>query len=112
MDAKTFESIIEVEKEIQQMLREEQQEARGWLARQKQEIEAHLEAALADVEAAAQRAKAEAKVAAEREAAESLSRTRRRIDRLERLEDACLQRIIGEAIREILPEVGDDRPDV
>ncbi len=104
MEANTFESIIQVENEIQQMLREEQQKARDWLAREKQEIEANLEAALADMEAGARRAEAETKSAAEREAAEIVIRTRRRIDQLESLGDASLQRVIGPAIREILPE--------
>ncbi len=112
MEAKTFESIIQVEKEIQRMLREEQQKARDWLVQQKQEIEANLESALADVQTGARRAEAEAKAAAEREAAEAVRTVRRRIDGLESLEDAPLQQIIRQAIRGILPEAGDDRPDV
>jgi hypothetical protein len=112
MEAKTFESIIKVEKEIQRMLREEQQKARDWLTHQKQEIEANLQAALDDVEAGARRAEAEVKAAAERDAAELVSRTSRRIRDVEGLDDSCLQRIIRQEIRKILPGAGDDRPDV
>ncbi len=112
MEAKSFESIIQVEREIQRMLGEEHQKARDWLEHRKQEIEANLQAALADVEAGARRVEAEAKTAAERKAAEIVSRTRRWIDGLESLEDVSLQRVIRQAIRKILAEAGDDRPDV
>ena len=104
MEQGTLKEVLEVERQISEMLKTETERARIWLERREAEVEEARSKAAAELEASVARAKAAAKTSAEQEAIRILEQARSAADRALALNDAYLRPIVKSHIACILPE--------
>lgn len=105
----TLNEILEVEKQIKEMLDAETEKARRWLEQAKRKIEQERQSEIAQRDESVAQRKAAAKKAAEDKAAAIVQRARSLADHIARLDDNRLQQFVWEHIADIAPRVTRDR---
>ena len=103
MENNILREIIDVEKEIQQSLDQAKIVTREWLDTRKREIENDLAAQEKEIALSFQRAREDAAQDAEKKASELVERAKKRTDRISRIENDILARIVTGQINKILP---------
>ena len=103
MERDILSQVVEAEKEIQQCLDREKVKAREWLERVKQECEEEFIREEKNIKESLERSTAEAAREAAVKAAGAVSRASADAERLGRLREEALSRIVAKQIAVILP---------
>lgn len=104
MEQGTLKEVLEVERNISELLEKETARVRQWLEERQAAIEEDKLMAMADLEASAARQREEARASAEHEATRIVQEARSAADRSMSLDDAHLRPIVRHHIARILPE--------
>ena len=110
MEKDILSKVIEVEKEIQERLREEKNKAHEWLEGVREEIEKGLSLQEEQLRESYTRGKEGAKAEAEREAARIVQDAAILAERYRRISDAALEKIVKRHVVKILPSQGTISP--
>ncbi len=103
MEKDVLSQVIEAEKEIQQCLDLEKIKAREWLERVKKDCEEEFIREEKNIKESLERAVAEAAREADARAAGAVSRATAEAERLGRVEEETLSRIVAQQVAVILP---------
>jgi vacuolar-type H+-ATPase subunit H len=103
MENNTLREIIGVEKEIQQSIEQAKEVARAWLETRKQEMDERLAKEEKELVASFQQAREKLEREAASRADALVKRARQQADRIVRLENDTVARIVADHIHKILP---------
>jgi vacuolar-type H+-ATPase subunit H len=103
MENNTLREIIGVEKEIQQSIEQAKEVARAWLETRKKEMDEHLAKEEKELVASFQQARETLEREAASRADALVMRAEQQADRIVRLENDTLARIVADHIHTILP---------
>lgn len=104
MTADSFRDIIETEKEIHLMLKNENKKASQWMKEQEEAVEKELKREQKKYKAASREQRRKVRVDAEHEAAKLLKNAALIAQKMADLDDASLRKIIKKHIHKILPD--------
>ena len=104
MTGDSLQTILQVERQVQDALAEERQRNVGWLAEQRAAIEREQQAERAALSKACESREQIARQTAEQEAAAALATARQATAQFDTIDDAILERVVVRHLRRLLPE--------
>jgi len=108
MGQDTLKEVLEVEKQIKEMLDDETRKAQQWLEQARRETERATHAARAQLEVFVTQSEEAAEKAAEAEAAAIIREAQALAERIEALDEQALRRLVWQHIAEVGPETRHD----